>query len=98
MGSSASRAVQDWRAIVVNKGRCKVADGARSLHAGFVGLPIKPSVVGFLVWASKPRPEARGDGDGDPGVSGSFEAEGTWRDHRVCVEVKRSRGGSLSVR
>ena len=74
MGSSASRAVQDWRAEVVNMGRCKVADGARSLHAGFVGFPTKPSVDSFLVWTSKPSPEARGDGDGDPGASGSFEA------------------------
>ena len=97
MGSSARRVVQDWWAEVVNMGRCKVADGARSLHAGFVGLPTKPSVDGFLVWASKPSPEARGDGDGDPGASGSFEAEGTWRDRGVCVDVKRSRGGSVSV-
>ena len=98
MGSSASRAVQDWRVEVVNIGRCKVADRGRSLHAGFVGLSTKPSVDGFLVWASKPSLEARGDGDGDPRASGSFEAEGTWRDHEVCVEVKRSRGGSVSVR
>ena len=33
------------------------------MHAGFGGLPTKPSVDGFLVWASKPSPEARGDGD-----------------------------------
>ena len=98
MGSSASRAVQDWRSEVVNMGRCKVADGARSLHTGFVGLPTKPSVDSFLVWAAKPSPEARGDGDGDPGALGSFEAGGTWRDHGVCVDAKRSRGGSVSVR
>ena len=68
------------------------------MYAGFGGLPTKPSMEGFLVWASKPSPEAQRDGDGDPGASGSFEAEGTWRDCGVCVEVKRSRGGSVSVR
>ena len=55
-------------------GRCQVADRGRSLHAGFGGLPTKLSVDGFFVWATKPCPEARGDGDGDPGASGSFEA------------------------
>ena len=98
MGSSVSRAVQDWWAEVVNMGRCKVAVEARSLHARFVGLPTKPSVDGFLVWASKPSPEARGDGDGDPGASGSFEAVGTWRDRGVCVDAKQGRGGSMSAR
>ena len=78
--------------------RCKVADGARSLHAGFVGLPQNHRVDGLLVWVAKPSPEARGDRDGDPGASGSFEAEGTWRDRGVCVDVKQSRGGSMSVR
>ena len=98
MGSSASRAVQDWRAEVVNMAECKLVDRARSLHAGFVGLPTKPSVDGFLVWASKPSSKARGDGDGDPGASGSFEAGGTWRDRGACVDAKQGRGGSVSAR
>ena len=81
----------------MDMGRCKVADQDRSLHAGFVGLPTKPSVDGFLVWAANPSSEPRYDEHGDLGASGSFEAEGTWRDRGVCVEVKRSRGGSVSV-
>ena len=73
MGSSVSRMVQEGRVEVMDMGRCKVAVLGRSLHAGFGGLPTKPSVDGFLVWASKPRAEARRDEDGDPGASGSFE-------------------------
>jgi hypothetical protein len=38
--------------------------GARAEHAGFGGLPTKPSEDGFLVWASKARPKAQHDGDG----------------------------------
>ena len=33
-------------------------------RAGFGGLPTKPSVEGFSVWASKPSPKAQHDGDG----------------------------------
>ena len=98
MGSSASRAVQDWRAKVVNMGRCKVVVEPEAYTRGLVVCPQNHQEDGFLVWAAKPSPEARGDGDGDPGASGSFEAGGTWRDRGVCVDVKRSRGGSVSVR
>jgi hypothetical protein len=38
--------------------------GGRAEHAGFGGLPTKPSEDGFLVWASKPSPKAQHDGDG----------------------------------
>jgi hypothetical protein len=38
--------------------------GGRTEHAGFDGLPTKPSEEGFLVWASKPSPRAQHDGDG----------------------------------
>jgi hypothetical protein len=38
--------------------------GGRAEHAGFGGLPTKPSQDGFLVWASKPSPRAQHDGDG----------------------------------
>jgi hypothetical protein len=38
--------------------------GGRAEHAGFGGLPTKPSENGFLVWASKPSPKAQHDGDG----------------------------------
>jgi hypothetical protein len=50
--------------------RCTVAvesrglAGGRAEHAGFGGLPTKPSEDGFLVWASKPSPKAQRDGDG----------------------------------
>jgi hypothetical protein len=38
--------------------------GGRAEHAGFGGLPTKPSEDGFLVWASKQSPKAQNDGDG----------------------------------
>jgi hypothetical protein len=38
--------------------------GGRAEHAGFGGLPTKPSEDGFLVWASKPSPKAQHEGDG----------------------------------
>jgi hypothetical protein len=50
--------------------RCTVAvesrglAGGRAEHAGFGGLPTKPSEDGFLVWASKPSPKARHNRDG----------------------------------
>jgi hypothetical protein len=50
--------------------RCTVAvesrglAGGRAEHAGFSGLPTKPSEDGFRVWASKPSPKAQHDGDG----------------------------------
>jgi hypothetical protein len=50
--------------------RCTAADesrglvGGRAEHAGFGGLPTKPSEDGFLVWASKPSPKAQHDRDG----------------------------------
>jgi hypothetical protein len=37
--------------------------GVRAEHAGFGGLPTKPSEDGFLVWASKPSPKAQRDVD-----------------------------------
>jgi hypothetical protein len=49
--------------------RCTVAvesrglAGGRAEHAGFGGLPTKPSEDGFLVWATKPSPKAQHDGD-----------------------------------
>jgi hypothetical protein len=65
--------------------RCSVAvkssglAGGRTGHAGFGGLPTKPSADGFLVWASKPSPRAQRDGDGI----------------RACREAskRRTRGG-----
>jgi hypothetical protein len=53
--------------------------GGRAEHAGFRGLPTKPSEDGFLVWASKPSPKAQHDGDGI----------------RACREAskRRTRGG-----
>jgi hypothetical protein len=53
--------------------------GGRTEHAGFSGLPTKPSKDGFLVWASKPSPRAQHDGDGI----------------RACREAskRRTRGG-----
>jgi hypothetical protein len=65
--------------------RCTVAvkssglAGGRTEHAGFGGLPTKPSTDGFLVWASKPSPRAQHDGDGT----------------RACREAsrRRTRGG-----
>jgi hypothetical protein len=50
--------------------RCTVAvessglAGGRTQHAGFGGLPTKPSEDGFLVWASKPSSKTQQDGDG----------------------------------
>jgi hypothetical protein len=38
--------------------------GGWTEHAGFGGLPTKPSEDGFLVWASKPSPRAQHDADG----------------------------------
>jgi hypothetical protein len=65
--------------------RCTVAAesiglaGGRVEHAGFGGLPTKPSEDGFLAWASKPSPKAQRDGDGI----------------RACREAskRRTRGG-----
>ena len=74
-----------------------MAANNRSLYAGFGGLATKPSEEGFSVWASKPSPKAQRDGDGDPGVSGSFEAEDTRRHRGACVEAKRSRESGVSV-
>jgi hypothetical protein len=53
--------------------------GGRTEHAGFGGLPTKPSEDGFLVWASKPSLRAQHDGDGI----------------RACREAskRRTRGG-----
>jgi hypothetical protein len=65
--------------------------GGRAEHAGFRGLPTKPSEDSFLVWASKPSPKAQHDRR-NPGVSGSFEAEDTWRDRMACVG--RTRGAA----
>jgi hypothetical protein len=45
-------------------GRVKRLAGGQAEHAGFGGLPTKPSQDGFLVWASKPSPKAQHDGDG----------------------------------
>jgi hypothetical protein len=60
-------------------GRVKSLAGGRAEHAGFGGLPTKPSEDGFLVWASKPSPNAQHDGDGI----------------RACREAlkRRTRGG-----
>jgi hypothetical protein len=65
--------------------RCTVAvesrglAGGRAEHAGFGGLPTKPSEDGFLVWASKPSPKTQHDGYGI----------------RACREAskRRTRGG-----
>jgi hypothetical protein len=42
----------------------RVLAGGQAEHAGFGGLPTKPSEDGFLVWASKPSPKNQHDGDG----------------------------------
>jgi hypothetical protein len=68
--------------------------GGQAEHAGFGGLPTKPSEDGFLVWASKPSPKTQHDGDGIRVVSGSFEAEDTRRDHMACVG--RTRGAVMA--
>jgi hypothetical protein len=51
----------------------------RAEHAGFGGLPTKPSEDGFLVWASKPSPKTQHDRNGI----------------RACREAskRRTRGG-----
>ena len=43
-----------------------------------------------MVWTSKPSAEARGDGDGDQGASGSFEAGGTWRDRGLASMLSKA--------
>jgi hypothetical protein len=54
----------------VRSSQCTVAvesrglAGGRAEHAGFGGLPTKPSEDGFLVCASKPSSKAQHDGDG----------------------------------
>jgi hypothetical protein len=63
--------------------------GGRAEHAGFGGLPTKPSKDGFLVWASKPSPKGPTRRRRDPSVSGSFEAEDTRRDRMACVKRTR---------
>jgi hypothetical protein len=78
--------------------RCTVAvkssglAGGRTEHAGFGGLPTKPSEDGFLVWASKPSPRAQHDGDGIRACRENFEAEDTRRDRMACVG--RTRGAT----
>jgi hypothetical protein len=57
--------------------------GGRAEHAGFGGLPTKPSEDGFLVWETKSEDPTRRRRD--PGVSGSFEPEDTRRDRMACV-------------
>jgi hypothetical protein len=58
------------RRIHERSSQCTVAAESRGLargraeHAGFGGLPRKPSEDGFLVWASKPSPKSQRDGDG----------------------------------
>ena len=74
-----------------------MAANNRSLYAGFGGLATKPSEEGFSVWASKPSPKAQRDGDGDPGASGSFEAEDTRLDRKACVEAKQGCDGCVPV-
>jgi hypothetical protein len=53
--------------------------GGQAEHAGFGGLPTKPSEDGFLVWASKPSLKAQHNGHGI----------------RACREAsrRRTRGG-----
>jgi hypothetical protein len=61
-------------------GRVKRLGGGRAEHAGFGGLPTKPSEDGFLVWASQQSLKAQRDGDRV----------------RACREAskQRTRGGS----
>jgi hypothetical protein len=66
--------------------------GGRAEHAGFGGLPTKPSEDGFLVWASKPSPKGPTRRRWDPSVSGSFEAEDARLDRMACVG--RTRGAA----
>jgi hypothetical protein len=77
----ATRAIRSHR----QSSRCTVAvessglAGGQTEHAGFGGLPTKPSEDGFLVLASKPSQRAQHDGDGI----------------RACREAskRRTRGG-----
>jgi hypothetical protein len=55
-----SRGRSSWCTVAVES---RGLAGGRAEHAGFGGLPTKPSEDGFLVWASKPSPEAQHDGD-----------------------------------
>jgi hypothetical protein len=71
---------KSWRIDPVHGGgRVERLGGGRAEHAGFGGLPTKPSEYGFLVWASKPSPKDQHDGDGI----------------RACREAsrRRTRGG-----
>jgi hypothetical protein len=55
---------KSWTIEPVHRGgRVKRFGGGRAEHAGFGGLPTKPSEDGFLVWSSKPSPKAQHDGD-----------------------------------
>jgi hypothetical protein len=65
--------------LVHGGGRVKRLGGSQTEHAGFGGLPTKPSEDSFLVWASKPSPRTQHDGDGI----------------RACREAskRRTRGG-----
>jgi hypothetical protein len=65
--------------------------GGRAEHAGFGGLPTKPSEDGFF-WGLKTKSKGPTRRRWDPGVSGSFEAEDTRRDRIACVG--RTRGAA----
>jgi hypothetical protein len=60
--------------------------GGRTKHAGFGGLPTKPSE------GLKTKSEGPTRRRWDPGMSGSFEAEDTRRDRMACVG--RTRGAA----
>jgi hypothetical protein len=75
--------------------RCTVAvesrglAGVRAEHAGFGGLPTKPSEDGFLVWASKPSLKAQHDGDG---IRACLEASKRRTRGRIAWLVSGGRG------
>jgi hypothetical protein len=63
--------------------------GGRTEHAGFGGLPTKPSEDGFLVWGLKTKSEGPTRRRQDLGMSGSFEAEDTRWYRMACVGKTR---------
>jgi hypothetical protein len=65
--------------------------GGWAEHAGFGGLPTKPSEDGFLGLGLKTKSEGPTRRRRDPGMSGNFEAEDTW-DRMACVV--RTRGAA----
>jgi hypothetical protein len=65
--------------------------GGRAEHAGFGGLPTKPSEDGFLVWASNQVRRPNTTETGSERV-GNLQAEDMQRDRMACIG--RTRGAA----